>query len=167
MRHLLRILEVTHLDRNGEVLWYRENIPNLLHDQGELYCLSALFNTSVVSIPEHYYAGLDNRTSPAGSDRLTNLSQEPTQFGYARQAVSSSTGFVIALNSDHIYQATSNVLTFVASGGVWGPVSNIFLTTSLDNTGFLISSASLGGSHSLNAGEQLTIRLALTLSNVS
>jgi hypothetical protein len=81
--------------------------------------------------------------------------------------VSSTTGFTIGLNTDDIYQATSNVLTFVASGGSWGPVKNVFLATTVNNSGVLLSTAALDGSRFLNDGESTTLRLGLTLRDAS
>lgn len=166
MRHLMTILEARHLSKSGEVLWGQNIVKNTIHLKGELYCLTALFRTDTTSIPANYYAGLDNRATPASSDTLDNLSQEPTQFSYSRQATSSATGFDVALNNSGVYQATSRVLTFNAVGGTWGPVSNIFLATSVDNTGYLISTAKLDGSHFVGNGEKLTIRMAMTLTDL-
>jgi hypothetical protein len=163
MKHLMRVLELKHYSRDGKLLWEKDIVPNIIHAEGELYCLTALFTTLVTSIPANYFAGLDNRAVPARSDTLANLSQEPSQFGYARQPLDSGSGFNVSVNSSGVYQATSNVITFVSNGGTWGPVKNIFLTTSSGNTGKLISTAALDGQHFLSTGEQLTMRLALTL----
>lgn len=159
----MRVLELKHYSRDGELLWEKDVVPNIIHAEGELYCLTALFTTLVTSIPSNYYAGLDNRTLPARPDTLANLSQEPSQYGYARQPLNSGSGFIVTVNANGVYQATSNVITFVANGGTWGPVKNIFLATSVDNSGRLISTAALDGQHFLSTGEQLTMRLALTL----
>lgn len=159
----MRVLELKHYSREGELLWEQDVVPNIIHAEGELYCLTALFTTLVTSIPSNYYAGLDNRTTPAREDTLANLSQEPSQYGYARQPLNSGSGFIVSVNSNGVYQATSNVITFIANGGTWGPVKNIFLTTTVDNSGKLISTAALDGQHFLSTGEQLTMRLALTL----
>ncbi len=164
MGRLMTVLEIQHWDRNGNLIWEGKNFPNLLHDEGEAFCLGVLFNSAVTPLPPNYYCGLDNRVSPAAVDSLANLSQEPTQFGYARQVVSSANGWTVAINESGIYQATTNVLTFVASGGGgWGPVRNLFLTNSATNTGKLISTAALDGPHTLSDGEQITLRLGLTL----
>jgi hypothetical protein len=162
----MTVLEVKHLSDDGKVKWEQYKVPNLIHSSGELYCLTALFSTVVTQIPANYYVGLDNRASPAATDTLANLSQEPSQFGYGRQPLSSGTGFVVSITNDGIYQAVSNVLTFSAVSGTWGPVKNVFLATSADNTGLLISTATLDGTHFLNDGEQLTLRIALTLKDV-
>lgn len=163
MKHLMRVLELKHYSCDGNLLWEKDVVPNIIHAEGELYCLTALFTTLITSIPSNYYAGMDNRTTPARTDTLANLSQEPSQYGYARQPINSGSGFIVTINNNGVYQATSNVITFVANGGTWGPVKNIFLTTSVDNSGKLISTAALDGQHFLGSGEQLTMRLALTL----
>lgn len=167
MKKLMTVLEIKHFDAQGKLLWEKKHIPNVIHHAAEQYFLSVLFNTTAATVPINYYCGLDNRTSPDASDTLANLSQEPTQFGYTRQAVSSSTGFTVGLNTDSIYQATSNVLTFVASGGSWGPVKNVFLATTVNNSGVLLSTAALDGSRFLNDGESTTLRLGLTLRDAS
>lgn len=163
----MTVLEIKHFDVNGKLLWEKNNIKNIVHHAAEEYFLNVLFSTTSASVPLNYYCGLDNRTSPDVSDTLANLSQEPTQFGYARQSVSSTTGFTIGLNTDSVYQATSNVLTFVASGGSWGPVKNVFLATTVNNSGVLLSTAALDGSRFLNDGESTTLRLGLTLRDAS
>lgn len=167
MKKLMTVLEIKHFDAQGKLLWEQKNIPNLIHHAAEQYFLSILFSSTEASVPLNYYCGLDNRVSPDASDTLANLSQEPTQFAYARQAVSSTTGFTIGLNTDDIYQATSNVLTFNASGGSWGPVKNVFLATTVNNSGVLLSTAALDGSRFLNDGESTTLRLGLTLRDAS
>lgn len=163
---ILTILKIQHFDKNNNCIWEDENLHNIIHKNGEAFCLGALFRTSSTPIPANYYAGLDNRTIPASSDTLSNLSQEPTQFGYARQPISSANGFTIALNDSGINQATSGVVVFTASGGTWGPIKNLFFATTSDNSGTLISTAELGGSHSVNSGERLTLQIALNLRDV-
>ena len=165
MKHLLRVIDIRHYSKDGGLIWQKAETPNVIHADGEFYCLSALFATLVTSIPSNYYAGLDNRGVPARGDTLANLSQEPSQYGYVRQPINSGAGFVISEKSG-VFYATSNVITFIANGGTWGPVKNIFLSTSLNNGGRLISTAALDGQHYLNNGEQLTMRLALSLRDI-
>src|SRR5690242_5545507 len=119
MKHLMRILNAKHISKEGKLLWEQDNILNVTHLTGELYCLGVLFSNT--SKPSSYYAGLDNRAALSGADTFSNLSQEPTQFGYARQPVSSTSGFTISLNAQNVYQATTSTITFVATGGSWGP----------------------------------------------
>jgi hypothetical protein len=160
---MLTVLEIKHFDVFGNVIWENYNLPNMVHDEGEAFYLGVLYNSAVTPLPSNYYCGLDNRTSIANEDTLGNLYQEPTQFGYARQAVSSVNGFTIAKNAADVWQATTNVVTFIASGGGWGSVKNLFLATTSNNSGKLISTVLLNGSHFLNDGEKITLRMGLTL----
>lgn len=167
MKHLLRILDIQHTDKNGGVLWEAKNLKNTLHLEGEEFILSAMFRTTNgIAVPSFYYLGMDNRTTVSPSDNMVSISTEPSGNGYSRQALSSATGFTIesyTLSSDSHWRARSQVVSFSASGGQWGPVSTVFLTDRLDKTGYLISTAPLGTTRYVGAGESLTFRFALTL----
>lgn len=163
MLHLLRILDIKHW-RDGEVVWEASDLPNTLHRTGELYALRGLFATASQDAVPFYYVGMDNRTDIAVNDTITSLSGEPTVNGYQRQAVSAASGFTVTLNeSSGHYEAVSGVLTFTASGGTWGPVLNLFLATSNGNSGLLISSVQMDGTHYVSNGESLTVRLGVRL----
>ena len=55
---LLKIIEIKHLDKNGNIIWSDKNLKNILHNQGEGYILDATFvNQSI--IPSSYYFGLE------------------------------------------------------------------------------------------------------------
>jgi hypothetical protein len=164
MDHLLTILQIDHV-RNGEVIWQSEKLTNILHNQGEEYMLNALFKTTVVSVPTFYYLGLDNRATLSADDTIASLQGEPTTNGYSRQAVSSATGFTIE-EVDGVSRATSLIVSFTASGGSWGPVSNLFLSNTINNTGYLIATAPLGSSRTLNNGDLVTMRFALSLQDI-
>lgn len=165
MVHLLKIDEIKHLDVDGCVLWCKKDLLNIFHSNGEYFMLNVVFNTSSgITVPGSYYLGLDNRTTPALGDTLASLSGEPTQNGYIRAAVSSLNGFNVSLSSSN-YRASSSVVTFSAAGGGWGPVTNLFLTTATGNTGYLLSTTSLGGSRTLLDGQSFTARVSLGLSN--
>lgn len=166
-RKLMTILEVNKKNALGEIVWQKFNLPNTVHLGGDYFMLSALFASISASIPASYYLGLDNRTIPAESDTLANLSQEPSQFAYARQAISSGNGFSVALNGNGVYQATSTVVAFIATGGSWGPVSNLFLSTTVNNSGYLIATSPLDDTVTVGSGEQLTLRFALTLRDIN
>lgn len=165
----MTILEVRHI-RDGEVIWEERNLKNTLHLEGEQFILSALFRTITgVSVPSFYYLGLDNRTSLLLSDNMATLSTEPTGNGYSRQPISSSTGFALENYSsggyDH-WKAKSQIVAFTASGSQWGPVSNVFLTDRVDDSGFLISTAALGVTRVVLPTESLTFRFTMTLVDV-
>jgi hypothetical protein len=166
MKHLLTILEIEH-QRDSKIIWEAKNIKNVLHTQGEEFLLTALFKTTDASIPTFYYLGLDNRTTPDVSDVLAaSLYGEPTSNGYSRQAVSSATGFTIS-EVDGVNRATSLIVSFSASGGSWGPISNLFLATTINNTGHLIATAALGSTRTLQNGDFITMKFALALRDAS
>jgi hypothetical protein len=165
MFHLIKIEEIQHLDVDGSVLWSSKDLDNMFHTGGEQFLLSVAFNTTGgISIPNYYYLGLDNRNTLASADSLTTVSsQEPSSNGYSRQPISSASGFSIAAAGDGNYRATSGIVTFTAAGGSWGPVQNLFMSTTIDNSGYLIGSVSLGGSRTLTNGQSTTMRISLGL----
>jgi hypothetical protein len=166
MIHLLTIDSIQHIDKDGNVLWEETNIPNIFHTGGQQFLLSVAFSTAVgVIVPASYYLGLDNRSTLALTDTFTSLSAEPTQFGYARQAVSSATGFNLEVDSGGNFIMRSSVVTFSASGGSWGPVRNVFLSTSASNTGFLVSSVVLGTPRTVADSQLITVRMSIGLTN--
>lgn len=161
---ILKILEVKHLDSSGNVLWEDRNILNFLHQDGEEYMLRAAFTGGRVStiIPDSYFLGLDNRQLIEADEQMSDLIGEPSSNGYERQSVSSSGDFSINFESDH-FVATSPIVAFRATSGTWGPVSNLFLTDQSDNSGFLISTASLNTAIIVNAGDSVTMRIGMQL----
>ena len=168
--HLMYILELKHYDESGSILWETEEIiPNIVHRQGEEFVLQKMFNTSSsVVIPTNYYLGLDARIVLSDTDTLSSLIAEPTTNGYARQPVSSFNGFSVSLGPNNNYRAISNSVVFSATGGSWGPVRDLFLTNvSSGTSGYLISSAPLGSSRTVNSGQSLSARIAVSLGNCS
>lgn len=161
----MKLLEVVHLDVNKNVISKQHNILNMLHRTGEQYILNSAF---IGSKPDFFYFGLDGRTTLAAIDTMVTISNngnEPTINGYSRVAVSSSNAFSLNLSSEH-YVATCPVISFSATGGSWGPVKNLFLTTASDNTGILIASAPLSQNTTLSAGDTLNVRLGLSLRDI-
>lgn len=156
----MKILQIEHI-RDNVVIWQQHNLRNILHLLGEQFILSVLFNG--MTIPTQWYLGLDNRTTPAASDTITSLVGEPATNGYARQTVPVDS-FVVSL-SDTAYVATSPIISFSATGAAWGPVSNLFLTTATGSTGVLVSTAALGQSITVNAGDSVRMRMAFQLSD--
>jgi hypothetical protein len=163
--HLLKIDSIEHVDSDGSILWSNKDVLNVLHLNGELFLLSLAFNTaSEIEVPSSYYLGLDARDTIDIEDELTEITNEPTTNGYTRQAVSSLNGFDVELNGNN-FRAVSGVVTFSASGGTWGPVTNLFLSTSSTSSGYLISSVELGSSRTLLDGQSITMRFSLGLQN--
>jgi len=162
---ILTIIEIQHWDSQGNLLWEQKNIKNLLHQDGEEFLLKAAFiggQTSTI-IPENYYLGLDNRSAIDATQVMDDLIGEPSSGGYERQAVSSSGDFTIGFQNDH-FVATSPIVAFRSTISNWGPVSNLFLTTASDNSGYLISTAVLGTPVTLTAGGNVTMRIGMRLS---
>lgn len=159
--HLLKVLEIKHLDKNNKIKFVKNNINNLLHQTGEEYILKVLFGGQ--SIPNEYYLGLDSRSVISRIDTLNTISNnEPILNGYSRQNINNSS-FSFITNEEDNYQANSPVVLFRATGGSWGPVKNLFLATSLANNGYLISSVPLGVNLIVANGETVSMRIGLAL----
>lgn len=158
---LTKIEFIQHV-RDGKVLWEERNILNTLHSEGEWWLLKNCFNTETVQIPSSYYFGLDNRDTISIGQTMASLVEEPIGGGYARVAVNSLNGFEVSMING-IYRAISPLLQFTSVGGGYGPVKNLFLTTSSGNSGKLISSNALSSAISPSAGDTINLRMSLQL----
>lgn len=162
----LMTADIQHF-RNGECIWEIKKKPNKWHHEGQEFVLAIAFDVdSGISVPSNYYLGLDDRSSLSDDDTLSDLSDEPSSNGYARQSVSSSVGFAVGLNSGSII-AQSAIVTFSASSGSWGPIRNVFLSTSSNNTGYLIASVALSSRRTIINGDFITVRLNLSFGSCS
>lgn len=154
------------VDKDGNELWRDEPVYNILHDEGEQAILSAFFDTDLATYgppPASLYIGLDSRTTLAEDDTLASLTGEPTTGGYARKAVSTTTGFTLAQPAD-FYRATSQTVSFTAAGGNIGTVRNRFLTTVASGTGGkLICSLALSTPRTINEGDTLNTNFIIGL----
>lgn len=171
---LMIVEEFKHI-RNGEVIYEEYEIKNQLHLEGQQLILGAMFSggpTANPFIPDLYYFGLDNRSIVAVDDTLATIgSLEPRQNGYARQPVSSTSGFTIEFNNDRAaYQATGQIVTFRGTGGspnavVWGPVQNLFLTDRPigADIGTLIATATLSTAVSVRSGDSISMRMSMVI----
>jgi hypothetical protein len=151
--------------RDGCVIYREENVLNTLHFLGEQFLLNALFlggNAPNTYIPNNYYLGLDNRTILAIGDTMESLQNEPFINGYSRQPVNSTTGFSMTV-SGGVHQVSSQIVTFSAVGGSWGPCSNIFLSDKPNTTGVLISSAKLTNPVTVQSGDSVNMRMGMSL----
>jgi hypothetical protein len=162
---LLKIVEAQQI-RNGEVIWEAKNLYNMLHAGGELYLLVCCFNNDGTVPASQYFFGLDNRPYLAVGDLMSDLVEEPSGNGYLRQSVSSVNGFAIEL-VNNIYTASSQIVTFSATTGSYGPVRNLFLTNRNDNDGVLIATAPLSDALTLTAGDSINLRMSLSLKDTS
>jgi hypothetical protein len=153
--------------RNGKCIWSGLKLPNIWHSEGQEFVLAVAFDTdSGITVPSSYYIGLDDRSTLAETDGLSDLDDEPSTNGYARQALSSVTGFVVAMQDSRM-TARSGIATFVATTGSWGPVRNAFLSTTLNNTGYLIASIALSSRRTIISGDSISVRLNLSFANCS
>tara|TARA_Y100000034_G_C6883569_1_gene405316 strand:+ start:1189 stop:1695 length:507 start_codon:yes stop_codon:yes gene_type:complete len=163
--HLLRIEKIEHINAQGDVIWEKEDLLNVLHTEGEQYMLEAAFVGGSISnefIPENFWFGLDDRAIIDTEDTLASLDSEPSVNGYARQAVTSTDGFSVALSSGY-NKATAPIVTFAASGGSWGPVSNLFMATTEGNSGLLIATVALGTEVTVPSGDSINVRMSISL----
>jgi hypothetical protein len=156
---LVKILEIQHV-RNNKIIWEDKNLYNTLHVGGESFILSLCF--AGATIPSQYFFGLDARPTISTTDTLSSLVGEPSGNGYLRAAVSSSSGFTIEEVSG-VYRASSQIITFTATGAGYGPVTNLFMASTSDNSGTLIASSSLSNSITFAGGDSLNMRMALAL----
>jgi hypothetical protein len=162
---ILRVLEVSHLAKDGSTLYREENLHNTIHVTGEELILKILFAGQ--SIPVNYYVGLDFRSTISRSQVIGDVfGWEPSINAYSRQAVASNNFSIVTASSGN-RQANSPTLLFRAAGGSWGPVRNIFLTTALGfgTNSVLISSVPLSTSITVADGEIVTMRMAMALSS--
>lgn len=145
-------------DANGDLKWAEYDRPNLLHDEGEEAVLSAYFDTDASGFgapPANLYMGL-RTNSPAEGDTLASGLTEVSGTGYARGAVSTTTGFTLSQVSGD-WRATSGSVVFTASG-TWTGATNLFLcTVSSGTSGKLIASVALSATRTLLSGDTLTV----------
>jgi hypothetical protein len=150
--------------RAGEVIW--EDVGyNSLTQQGEEAILETFFRAGAAFTPTEFYVRLCNY-SPLVTDTLSTLSGEPNSFGYAGQLLERSTiGFPTkTLTGDGNYRLITKVITFTASGGNIGPVTNAFLATTASNTGKLLAFRSLSMQRTILDGDSMTIQFQIDLS---
>ena len=161
---IMKVDEFRHETSDGRLLYLETGLKNIMHLGGESFILKVLFGGG--SVPENYYIGLDSRSS---LDRLSGIESiqyfEPNINSYSRQSVSSA-GFSIMPSQTGGRQANSPTVLFRASGGSWGPVRNIFMTTGLGygSSASLISSISLSRYTTVQDGEIITMRMSMALS---
>jgi len=157
---LLTILKIEHVGPDG-VIWHAENLTNILHAEGEEYILNAAFADTAV-IPANFYFGCDNRLSLEREDTMADITGEPTVYGYTRQVVAYGE-MIVEPDGSGYYGATSPILTFIASGGDWGPVGNLFLTTESGGGGALIASVPFSTEVTVTDGTSINVQMRIAL----
>jgi hypothetical protein len=148
--------EIFHWDRKGR-LKSHEIIRNALADEGEELMLDVFFrNASQGS----FYLGLCGGT-PTDTTTLATLEGEPSGNGYSRQEIErSSTGWPDLEQHEGDFRVKSKLVTFQASGGAIGPVTNMFLTDVASGTsGNFIAWAALSQERTIEDGESLGCKM--------
>mgnify|MGYP001004410895 CR=1 FL=1 len=162
--HVITILEIKHLDKDNNILWEDSNLKNTFHTSGEEYFLKSLFIDQDL-IPSNYYFGLDNRTAIEVGDTIDSIDSEPISGGYQRQSSASEDVFTSSVVST-VNRIISPVLSFSATTEPgWGPVNNLFMTTSADDSGYLVSTVRLSQELTLSAGQTVTLRMGISLTD--
>lgn len=161
---LCKIISLEHI-RNNQIIAKEKNIRNMLHTEGESFLLESCF-TNPAAIPSYYYFGLDARITPAIGDTMSTLFNEPSGNGYSRVAMSSNgspPNYFEIEQVDGVYRATSTLLVFSATLSGYGPVRNVFLSTTANNSGKLIATNALSEPYTLAAGDAVRIKMSLAL----
>ena len=179
--HLMKIDNFLILDKDNKIRYQKQNIKNTFHQQGEEYILNALFRNEGM-VANGYYIGLDTRATIYRTDTLASIIGEPLVQGnnYQRQNVLFSNWQIInpnsiatttlSPNSTVPYYAKSGPVIFSAVNSSWNSVTNIFLATTNETNcsggtciGKLISTASLGTTVSVAAGESVVMEMSISL----
>ena len=135
-------------------------MANIIHDEGEQYLLQAALSEEQ-TLPANFYLGLCNDTLTK-TDALTDIANEPSGDGYARQEIpSTGVGWTVAKSGDY-YRATGTQETFTANGGNWGSLNTWFIATSADGTGKLIASGDIDPARTIADGDSLLVTPILT-----
>lgn len=159
------IWNIRCFDKDGNLKWEEGGARNIFHDEGEQFILEVTFSEAQ-TVPVTYYIGLDDRAALAEGDVLPPAN-EPSGNGYARQPVTSdATDWTVSQDVGD-YQAKSKTVQFTASGGpipVAGVVDNMFLSTTLNDTGKLVASVALSTSRTIADGDNLQTDITIKVS---
>lgn len=140
----------------GENKW-SDIVHNALTDEGEHNILDAYLRNS--NIPASFYIGLTSMSSIDESTTLLNLTDEVTAVEYYRQLVERTViGWPqLQLDAfDNNYQVISKVVSFEASSS-WSMADKLFMCTSSDNSGLLISFGNLSVERNLVENDILDV----------
>mgnify|MGYP000927937585 CR=1 FL=1 len=160
--HVLHIKEINHFNKAGELLWKDEDLDNVLHDEGELYILSAAFATGYSGYgvaPDNLYLGLDTSTRTLGeTDTLSLVGENSQANGYERKALSThGTG---VSGQDFVLNQPSTCIN-----DAWTTVTKLFLcTVATGINGKLICSIPLSSSRTLQPGDVISAAMYIGLS---
>lgn len=160
---LVKLLELKVTDLDGNVVFEKKDINNVLHYQGQELILSCMFGNSTP--PSEYYVGLDSRTSITVNQNMTSLQGEPTTGGYVRQPLARGTNFVVTTvgTSTTSVKATSTTVTFTATGSSYTATDMFLCTSSSGSTGYLISTVAFGTTVTVSPSNQVSMKFAMQL----
>jgi len=156
------VWDIKYVRKDGEILW-REEKRNALADVGELAVLESFFRGNATYTPTQFYVRLCN-DALVSTDTLSSILNEPSGNGYSGQLLErSSVGFPLMALSEGDYRTTSKEITFTASGGDIGPVNTVFLATTNDTAGILISYLNLSLSRTVLDGDSMIAQYRIKL----
>lgn len=139
---------------------------SLWHTAGKRWLNQVLNKT--VSLPTNLYLGLRQLDGVSGhpadaaqADTLTSNLQEvtTTSTGYGRIAITlNATNFPEAASgTDSLITALAQTFTFTGGGLPLNGITHMFLATTSDNSGVLLTSSALSVTRNVNAGDTLTV----------
>lgn len=144
------------LDAQGGAIQETDWIPNALMNEGERTVLDSFLRNQ--NNPTTFYVRLFAKAASL-TDSLKSMSDggEPGGLaGYAPQQIERSTVGWPTLNNDGLNMAAlSKVVTFGPATSTWPTVQTAVLSTSSDNTGFLIDATTLSQTRQLLSGQTL------------
>lgn len=148
--------------RNGKEIWSIKK-QNSLADEGEESILESFFRGNASFTPAIFYVRLCNDTI-VETDTLASILNEPSGNGYSTPSVERSTvGFPTKDTFGGNARITSKEVIFTASGGDIGPVTNLYLATTSNNTGKLIAFLALPLSRLILDGDSMIIQFEIIL----
>lgn len=163
---LVKLIELKVVDLEGNVLFKKENINNVLHYGGQDLILSCMFDTT--SVPAEYFVGLDSRPTIAVSNTMATIQTsglEPNGYGYSRQTLVRGTSNLVVNSSAQPPKVTSSTITFSATGGSY-TATDMFLCTALtgySSSNILISTVPFGTTITVSPSNLVSMKFALVL----
>jgi hypothetical protein len=144
--------------RNGDVVW-EETKHNALVNEGEELVGDTFLRDA--NAPTEFYLRFAEDTLTE-TDTLVDIVGEPVGYGYAPILIErSNVGWPVKELDDGDWRYTSKELSYTASGGDIGPFNALFLATTSDNTGKLISFVALSTERTVLSGDTLLARVRL------
>lgn len=158
----VHIGNIQHCNREGKVLWEDRDGANALVNEGEEYFLKVGLGAAVMAAATYLGLSKSNEATLGEAVTLATIA-EVSGTSYARCSVTSDlTDWTASLNSGD-WQLLSKQVTFTA-GGTWDAALSLFLATSSDGSGKVLSTKDLSVSRTLLDGDTLKCTMTLKLS---